>query len=286
MGMNYMKSHVTVPKSFIKKFYSEDKQLYRLRMEDEEIEKITTIQDEIFTIEDYFSPETEKRISLEIERVFGNLRGLITKVNLENFDKRDDKVFRNIDRALILQFTRIEGVFEAIRKKSIFASIFHFDDNKIMTHILDNTPNFKEVFRNSRKGILVNDSDISFVLGKDLFSNFLLNGETGFIMPFSPKIAFIIFSEKHEYVRDNRSKEQIEQDLSENILENINIIHQEKIEVINYVNLQILFSEIISSKRTSNRYLIGEKTLLNSLKIKIPKGKFLVKNMDNSDVKR
>lgn len=270
-----MNSHVTIPKSFIRKFYSLDKQLYRLNIDNEVVERITANQDDIFTINDYFSYENEQRISLQVERVFGNLRALLNKGNLEHKERRSETVFKLIDRALCLQFARIEGFLKGVLQKSLIFQITNASENDVMEHVLNGNYGFDTIFPGSRKGIITNDTDIPFVLGKDVYSNILINNKTGFIMPFSPTFAFVIFEKENVLVKDNRTIIEIENDLKNGITQEIAIHHQTNRDLIKYINFQILLSEIVTSRNKNDRFIIGEKNSLILLKQELPKAKIV-----------
>jgi|GEM_PF-4337822 len=268
-----MNSHITLPKSFIKQFYSKDKKLYRLLIKEERVENITTRQTKIFTEEDFYSSINEDVISKRIETVLGKVRKAFSEINLEKPSVfLQDEALKNLDEALTLQFARIDGFLSKTKAHSLIALYSNFSNNDIMSYILSNKIKFKDVFQDRIKGLLINKTTLPFIVSKDIFSNINIQEETGFIFPLSKKVAIIIFSPSHSFVSLNRNQVELETDSHNNYM-SMNAVVITKSKVITYINQQIIYSEIQSQMRGKNGFVIGEKNVLDSLKQHLSKQK-------------
>jgi hypothetical protein len=176
---------------------------------------------ELGTIEDYFTEKAEDFLCKNIEQPFGRIAA---KVKVFEKKKIQTLTINKEESEAILRFfhfawIRSEKILSEINKHSTVAQFL--GDYKTEDLFILN----QNFFSKYKVNILLNRTDINFVLPKNCFFQvFSKEKELIYILPFSPRTAFILVTEKEvrNYVVDG--KEFYNEVHETKTLENLNVV--------------------------------------------------------------
>ncbi len=205
-----MKSHIQITKGLLKRFsskaYNEDKKpigqySYYLELDTNKI-KYESIND-IGSEKDYYTKEIEQFLNTNIEKPFGEVASKV-----RDFERRKIETLSISEEGqnTILEFfnyslIRSDKVLEEVNKHSIAALLLGGLKKEALFGL---TPNF---FKDMKVNILLNRTKINFVIPKNCFYAVTSNNkELTYVLPFTPRIAFILLSaeDANGYIRDGK----------------------------------------------------------------------------------
>lgn len=246
-----MNSHVTTPKSFIKRFM-DNKELWALNLNELKIEKITNKQAKLFTLKNYFSEEIEKFFQVEVETKIGKF---IKDFNKYENEKKPSKhlqcLFLNLEEIIAIQVTRLPEFEEEVINNYIFGRPGLGRDYIYRQVSSKRSEIMRIFFKDLNMCILHNKSSEAFILSSNIIGDINLDHDEGMIFTVSPEIAVAFLPKHNKYVY---SKDSNRKSLNINEILNSDLIH--------HLNLCVTYS-IYNNKRKPT--IIGRRFQLDKI---------------------